>query len=351
MPAISVIVPIYNVEKYLNRCVDSILNQTFTDFELILVDDGSTDRSGYICDEYEKKDKRVRVIHKKNGGVSSARNTALGIISGEYVTFCDSDDYVKSDWLETMYYYSIKKGLDCVSIGFTEVNDSEILSERIFDCFCFSFDNYTERINFIKEYVLLVRIVWAIYTKLFKADIILKNNINFCETCENFAEDMAFVLEFLMCSESIGSIEYCGYYYYQRDNSMMHNSVGKIKLNALNEVSKHFYDFLVNNVSITENKKILSAYPLIHCLIMLNQVCKIRPNKKSDFINEAVNSIDQIKWYKKMLRKIPKYYKELTSLYGKQMAFEYFILLRYTVHKSYKRYCFESGIYYKFFNR
>ena len=94
MPEISVIVPVYNVEEYLRPCIDSILEQTFTDFELILVDDGSPDRCGEICDEYEQIDKRIRVIHQENGGLSAARNAGLDVMSGEYVTFIDSDDLV-----------------------------------------------------------------------------------------------------------------------------------------------------------------------------------------------------------------------------------------------------------------
>ena len=92
-PTISVIVPVYNAEKYLSRCMDSILVQTFTCFELLLVDDGSTDCSGRICDEYAKRDTRIRVIHKENGGVSSARNLGLDNAKGEWICFCDSDDF------------------------------------------------------------------------------------------------------------------------------------------------------------------------------------------------------------------------------------------------------------------
>lgn len=93
---ISVIVPVYNVEKYLSRCIDSIISQTFSDFELILVDDGSTDSSGKICDEYGKKDGRVKVIHKRNGGLSSARNCGLENAKGNYICFVDSDDWISS---------------------------------------------------------------------------------------------------------------------------------------------------------------------------------------------------------------------------------------------------------------
>ena len=102
-PCLSIIVPVYNVEKFLARCIESILGQSFTNYELIIVDDGSIDRSSIICDEYADKDSRINVIHKKNGGVSSARNSALNIAVGDYVLFCDGDDYVSQDWVQKMY--------------------------------------------------------------------------------------------------------------------------------------------------------------------------------------------------------------------------------------------------------
>lgn len=103
MPAVSVIVPIYNVEKYLERCLDSILTQSFENFELILVDDGSTDLSGAICDEYAEKDSRIIIFHTQNSGVSSARNLGIGAAKGNYIMFCDGDDCVHPQWIETLY--------------------------------------------------------------------------------------------------------------------------------------------------------------------------------------------------------------------------------------------------------
>ena len=104
MPQISVIVPVYKVEQYLSACVDSILTQTFRDFELILVDDGSPDNCGAMCDAYAAQDPRVRVIHQQNGGLSAARNAALDIAAGEYVTFIDSDDIVPFNILYALDY-------------------------------------------------------------------------------------------------------------------------------------------------------------------------------------------------------------------------------------------------------
>lgn len=112
MPLISVIVPVYKVEKYIHKCIDSILNQTFRDFELFLVDDGSPDHCGKICDEYAVKDDRVIVIHKENGGLSDARNVAIDRAKGDYLTFIDSDDYVALDYLESLYNALIQSDSD-----------------------------------------------------------------------------------------------------------------------------------------------------------------------------------------------------------------------------------------------
>lgn len=117
----SIIVPVYNVEKYLRRCVDSILNQTYKDFECILVDDGSTDNSGKICDEYVKLDSCVKVIHQSNKGVSAARNVGLDIASGEYICFCDSDDTVSRDLLMSLNNEISLSHPDVIIYGFTEV--------------------------------------------------------------------------------------------------------------------------------------------------------------------------------------------------------------------------------------
>lgn len=121
MAKISIIVPVYNVKNYLSKCVDSILSQTFKDFELILVDDGSTDGSEKICLEYEKKDKRVKVFHKENGGLSSARNFGIKFSMGEFLGFVDSDDYIEKDMYETLYNDICEYEADIAVCGLCDV--------------------------------------------------------------------------------------------------------------------------------------------------------------------------------------------------------------------------------------
>lgn len=124
---ISIVVPVYNVEKYLDNCIESILNQTFKDFELILVDDGSTDKSGEICDKYNVKDDRIKVIHKSNGGVSSARNAGLDIACGKYIGFVDSDDIIHPRMYEILYdlIQVYKSDISCCNFKniYSEVNE------------------------------------------------------------------------------------------------------------------------------------------------------------------------------------------------------------------------------------
>lgn len=132
MPKFSVIVPIYNVEKYLPRCIDSLVNQTLKDIEIILVDDGSPDNCPVICDEYAAKDDRIKVIHKKNGGVSAARNDGLYFATGEYVIFCDSDDWMELDACEVMYETALQNDVDVVVGDIYRIKGHEAIYNRYF---------------------------------------------------------------------------------------------------------------------------------------------------------------------------------------------------------------------------
>ena len=123
---ISIIVPVYNVEKYLNRCVESLVNQTLKDIEIILVDDGSPDSSPDICDEWEKKDSRIKVVHKQNGGLSSARNAGLRIATGKYVGFVDSDDDVELDMYEKLYNKATQYDVDFIVSDYIRINSNTI---------------------------------------------------------------------------------------------------------------------------------------------------------------------------------------------------------------------------------
>lgn len=206
-PEISVIVPVYNTEKYLRRCVDSILAQTYTDFELLLVDDGSTDGSGAICDEYAALDPRVRVFHKPNGGVSSARNFGLDHARGQWITFADSDDKMCEAHLEDLAKYS---QYDFRANDY-RCNNDELPHDSLPD------KNYSEEVE-IGECIATYfnqhfRMPWG---KRFRADAINKYNIRF-NTAITIGEDLIFNLEYLNHVSSISLSSYIGIIY-SRDN-------------------------------------------------------------------------------------------------------------------------------------
>lgn len=197
MCLISIIVPVYNSEKTLNRCIDSILSQTFSDFELIIIDDGSSDSSRVISDNYAKIDNRVKVFHKQNGGVSSARNLGLDNVNGKWVTFCDSDDYVSPEWLD-YYVRNCRNDIELV------VQNYNNLGSHIND-FVGSTADFIER--FYDK-----NIIGYVWNKLYLYSIIDKYNIQFCESF-SFLEDEVFNYKYLQYIENIIFTKESGYYY------------------------------------------------------------------------------------------------------------------------------------------
>lgn len=208
-PKISVIVPVYNVEKYLHRCIDSILSQTFTDFELLLINDGSKDESGKICDEYAGKDVRVRVFHKKNGGVSSARNMGLDNAKGEWVTFCDADDYVGCNWLrnfgigENLPFQMMCQGIITSRPLDKDASDNGPVGIGF---------NYAGSIQVGLEKLLLLRILGYVFNKAFRLDLILERCVRFDENVR-YREDEKFILEYVRNNDCMLSNSNKGYTY------------------------------------------------------------------------------------------------------------------------------------------
>lgn len=202
---ISIIVPVYNAEKYLNKCIDSILCQTFAEFELILVDDGSKDRSPSMLDEYKNQDHRVVVIHKPNGGVSSARNAGMEVSKGKFILFVDSDDHIACDYIQTML----------VNIGSCEWVFSGIVdfaADRANKPF--EFPDKTYNLNNEKEYFDFINLGLfnAPFPKLYITSIIKKYNLRF-NTKISFAEDRDFNLHYMQYVSQVRTMPYIGYNY------------------------------------------------------------------------------------------------------------------------------------------
>lgn len=276
---ISIIVPIYNSEYSLHRCIDSILRQTYESIELLLIDDGSVDLSGDICDEYAKKDSRIRVFHKNNGGVSSARNVGLDNAAGDYITFCDADDFLQTRFLESFASNSyLGEDSDLLIGGSIWLNEK---GEK-----CVEEDDIPVGVYLPKDilpiylYGKIFNVPWG---KLFKSSVISKYGIRFKRDMR-VAEDLCFVYKYLSHTNSIRSL--IGLYsescivHYVPDNFALKYSM------TTDEASRHFsliwqtYKQLNIRCTTFENKMLSDVFEL----------CKrdVYRNPSTWYENEAV---------------------------------------------------------------
>ena len=208
-PVISIVIPVYNVSKYLSGCIESVLNQEFQDFELILVDDGSVDDSGKICDEYAEKDNRILVIHQKNGGVSSARNVGIKYSKGKWITFIDSDDVIMSKYLSNLIMVANKyNDVDFVVAGYQTRNREfgNVLSISNWNEF-FTTDAIKA---FFTHPNLYSNYLFFPFSKLYKKDIIKQNNLLF-EKKMSLGEDRVFIVQYL---KQVQNVVFSPYYDY-----------------------------------------------------------------------------------------------------------------------------------------
>lgn len=209
---ISIIIPVYNVEKYLEKCVDSIINQTYKNIEIILVDDGSKDNSGKLCDSIKEKDDRIKVIHKQNGGLSDARNAGLKIAKGKYIGFVDSDDYVAEDMYQTLYSLSRENNADISIVSYYEIYGGKVISARDSK----NLEVY-DKIDAMKEVLIDRSIQSYAWNKLFKRELF--EDIEF-PTNKNF-EDIATTLLLFEKANTVVLLEDPKYYYVRRDDSIV----------------------------------------------------------------------------------------------------------------------------------
>lgn len=236
-PLVSIIIPVYNVEKYLHKCVDSVLGQTYTNIEVYLIDDGSTDSSGGICDEYLKKDNRIKVIHKENGGQGSARNMALDVCKGEYIAFVDSDDYIKSDMIEIMVSEMLKTSSElaicgiAVDTGIRFVENSGYTEERVLETY-----------SLMKDYVSTPNIHTGPCNKVYCKKLF--DSIRF----PNFrAHEDAFIMHKILgqCSRAV-HVGKCLYVQFIRDGSTEQSAFSEKKLKLL-DCADDLADYYKNN--------------------------------------------------------------------------------------------------------
>ena len=330
MEKVSVIVPVYKVEPYLTCCVDSILAQTYSDLDVILVDDGSPDRCPEICDEYARRDSRIRVIHQKNGGVSSARNAALETMTGTYVTFCDSDDSYEPEWIASLVRAMENQRADVV-VGMLHMvfQDSWRGYVREHETGVYETRTPEAKVNYCIQKVFGRKHGWEVWRRLFRSEIIRKRQIRFCETCENFAEDLGFVLEYSLYADRIVSIAEAGYRYLVRGGSMMNSSVEKVKLNAVNEVFLHAAPHIQTVIGSELSQRML---PIFHFLIMYNQYEKMIELKKYRLMKTPAGQIQQYSLWKQYTQQLSNCKGDLTNYFERNNMLRAVLLSHHCLH-------------------
>lgn len=285
---ITVIVPVYNVEKYLIKCIDSIITQTYKDLEIILVNDGSTDNSGKICDKYKSKDKRIKVIHKDNGGLSDARNCGLKISNGEYIVFLDSDDWVDENYIKILYNLIKKYDSDMSICDFKKVYNEEEKLNSNYNEMVFSNIEALKQIHTEKGTQFIVA-----WNKMYKKKLL--DGMKYPKGKVHEDEFLTPIL--LYRSNKIAYTEKELIYYRQREGSIMSNGFNLKKLDyldALEERVKYYKDNELEKLSINEahvlGYTIISYYYLVNklkydkkkkvCLMLKKRIRKVIKNNK-----------------------------------------------------------------------
>ncbi len=258
LPLVSVVVPVYKTFDYLNECMDSLINQTYTNIEIILVDDGSPDASPKLCDFYEKTDNRVRVIHKKNGGLSSARNAGIAVARGDYITFVDSDDIVSNDIIKTMVDIALKENASIVKIGLKRFTSPPKDLEPL----DFSYQIFSSKTALDQIYIGLPQVISAC-GKLFRKELF--ENIKFPEGYNH--EDEYTIPKLFLVATKIVFCESVLYYYMQRENdSIMRASFSSVKLDIIYVMEERIDFFDKAGFADLKQKAIMDFYIHLHRL-------------------------------------------------------------------------------------
>lgn len=256
MCRVSVIVPIYQVEAYLERCLDSILAQTFTDFELILVNDGTKDGCPAIMQTYAKRDARIRQVHKENGGLSSARNAGLDVARGEYIAFIDSDDYAAPTWLDDIVRAADESGAEQVLYNYRVVLDGEekgpylSFADEVIDVDRLGLANY------FYQYWMPYKHGQEAWSKLYRREIIERYDLRFAPNKGVFAEDTHFSAMYLMHTHKIAALSTPYIYYIQRGDSLMGMKKPRLAWRLMT-LSVYLYDYAKQSGRFDEIKNVL----------------------------------------------------------------------------------------------
>lgn len=286
---VSVVVPVYNVEDYLDKCVKSIVSQTYENLEIILVDDGATDRSSRICDQWAVKDNRIKVIHKKNGGLSSARNAGMDNATGNYIMFEDSDDWLEVELIEKCVNRIQKSMADMVIFGYKKVDEIGNCLEEL----TFGSQNLSkkEMTNQLFKRITEMSFGYA-WNKMYDLNSIRKSGIKFDSGIVD-REDLVFNMQLLKYLNKISYLEFVGYSYLQRGTSLLHNAdLARIK--NVKPFCHKMYNIDLDDMGV---KKKVYNMNVLHYL----SDCII----KNILWNEELGKKEKIQWMRDIINECP----------------------------------------------
>ena len=286
---VSVVVPIYNVEDYLDKCVETIVNQTYKNLEIILVDDGAKDNSGPLCDKWAAKDSRIKVVHKENGGLSSARNTGMEVATGDYIMFEDSDDWLELELIEKCVDRITKDNSELVIFGYKKVNEQGAnLGE-------FTFGNDTINRDKLAGQ-LFQRIVEMSFgyawNKLYDFNVMKKSGLKNDRSIID-REDLVFNMQMLMHWNKISYLEFAGCNYLQRTTSLLHNS-NLARLKNIKPFCEKMYNIKFRN---SESGRKVYNMNVLHYL----SDCII----KNILWNDELGKTEKMSWIKDIIKDCP----------------------------------------------
>ena len=247
-PLVSIIVPVYNVEPYVEECLESLVNQTYKNLEIILVDDGSTDNSGKICDEYGNRFNQIKVIHKQNEGLGMARNTGLDHASGDFVYFFDSDDYIELDELEYLINKAVENEVDVCLTGFKSVNDSKQVlvvreyEDRVYRGKTAKTELFPKMLGSLPDGE--DRIEMSASAQLYAMRPITEHGIRFVSERNLISEDLVFNMDYMQYANGACTVKRIGNYYRNNPNSLSH----QYRSNRI-EKTIFFYEYILKRLT------------------------------------------------------------------------------------------------------
>ena len=308
----SIIIPVYNVEKYIDQCLESVVTQEFDSFEVIVVDDGSTDSSGIRCEVYAEKYANVRVVHQENKGLSEARNVGLDMAVGDWIVFADSDDWVVPGMLKKLFTQITEEDADLYSYNAYKTDEQGTVTEKLLfvpENDSLLFLDEKKKFEYFTEYLMQYKRGWEVWSRVFRRSIIEQKKLRFFDCAEIFAEDYLFTFQYLLYAKKIRHLCSVYYYYRQRKNSSMQSLDKRSVLVRLHQWSVTAYG-IVKKRKMAYFKK---HYEMIYFCLLNFHLQYMLSSLSQDELKSELQRLEEKKHHRQWVKQLRKYKDELRN--------------------------------------